>query len=182
MNQNLTVGMQPFLIGRGTLGRAAGTIIRPMLAAYIDSRAADRTVRLSLQGVTGIDAGFAAEAVVALFARYRGKRAMFLADVTDPDTFENVAAAAEKAKEPITVHGGGAVSIIGPTPPRSLREVLEYALARPQVRVGEYARQTGISSQNVSNKFRELWQQGFLLRSETKAASGGVEYIYRRIG
>jgi hypothetical protein len=182
MNQIVSVRVQSFIVGRGTLGRGAGAIIRPMLVADIDHKPADSTVRISLQGVTRIDAGFAAEALVALFTQYRGKRAMFLADVTDPDTYENIAAAAERAKEPITVQHRSGVHIIGLTPSRSLREALEFALARPQVRVGEYARHAGISSQNASNKFRQLWQQGFLMRNEVLAASGGVEYIYRRIG
>jgi ribulose bisphosphate carboxylase small subunit len=182
MNQNVTVRVQAFLVGRGTLGRAAGAAIRHRLIAEIDSKPADGTVRVSLQGVSKIDAGFAAEAVVALFTHYRGKRALYLADVADPDTLENVVAAAERAKSPITLHDRDGVRVIGLTPPKSLRKALEFALARPEVRVGEYARQASITPQNTSNKFRALWQQGYLVRSEAKAPSGGVEYIYQRIG
>jgi predicted transcriptional regulator len=30
-------------------------------------------------------------------------------------------------------------------------------------------------------KFKQLWEQGFLLRQESTADSGGLEYVYRRI-
>jgi predicted transcriptional regulator len=30
-------------------------------------------------------------------------------------------------------------------------------------------------------KFKQLWEQGFLLRQESSADSGGVEYLYRLI-
>jgi predicted transcriptional regulator len=31
-------------------------------------------------------------------------------------------------------------------------------------------------------KFKQLWEQGFLLRRESVADSGGVEFVYQRIG
>ena len=31
-------------------------------------------------------------------------------------------------------------------------------------------------------KFKQLWEQGFLLRQESTADTGGVEYVYHRIG
>ena len=39
-----------------------------------------------------------------------------------------------------------------------------------------------VSLTNASNKFKQLWQQGFLLRQERAAETGGVEYVYYRIG
>jgi hypothetical protein len=182
MNMVVTVRAKPLVIGRGTLGRKAGAVIRDMLFAAIAAKSADAAVKLSFQGVDKIDAAFAAEAVVAVFAQFRGKRALFLADVGDPDTFENIAAAAERAKEPITLHDGAGVQVIGLAPTRGTREALAYALARSEVRIGEFRRQTGISAQNASNKFKQLWRQGFLLRRQIVAASGAPEFVYRRIG
>jgi hypothetical protein len=182
MNEIITVRVQPCTMGRGTLGRTAGAVIRAMLIAAIDGKPGDSAVKLSLQGVDKIDTGFAAEAVVALFAHYRGKRAMVLADVGDPDTFENIAAAAERANEPITLHEGSGVRVIGRAPTRGTRAALDFALARPEVRAADYARDAGITAQNASNKFKQLWQQGFLLRTAGTSASGGAEHTYRRIG
>jgi len=39
-----------------------------------------------------------------------------------------------------------------------------------------------MSVANASNKFRQLWEKGFLLRREEVAESGGMEYTYFRIG
>ena len=39
-----------------------------------------------------------------------------------------------------------------------------------------------MSIANASTKFKQLWEQGFLLRQESVADSGGVEFVYQRIG
>jgi hypothetical protein len=50
------------------------------------------------------------------------------------------------------------------------------------VRAVEFAQATpDMSIANASTKFKQLWEQGFLLRRETTAESGGVEYVYCRI-
>lgn len=182
MNEIETLRLQPYLVGRDTLGRAAGAVIRPKLAACIDAKPGAATIRLSLQGVKKIDVGFAAEAIIALFAQYRGARPMFLVDVGDRDVLENIEAAAERADVPVTIWEGQIVQVIGCTPPRRVREALAFALARSEALAGDFARHTGMSVQNASNLFKQLWEQGFLLRSEGIAPSGGPEFTYRRIG
>jgi hypothetical protein len=58
MNNTHTLRVHPFLVGRETIGRAAGVVIRPLLTAYIDARPAAEVMRLSLLGVRKVDVGF----------------------------------------------------------------------------------------------------------------------------
>ncbi len=46
----------------------------------------------------------------------------------------------------------------------------------------EIAEKAGLSIANASTKFKQLWEQGFLMRNESVADSGGVEFLYQRIG
>ncbi|MEZ5687838.1 MAG: hypothetical protein R3E21_03480 [Caenibius sp.] len=67
-------------------------------------------------------------------------------------------------------------------PVRGSREALAYALARDAVRTADYAAASGLSAANASTRLKQLWEQGVLMRDERSAASGGTEYVYRRIG
>ena len=51
------------------------------------------------------------------------------------------------------------------------RAATEFAAATPKMSIA-----------NASTKFKQLWEQGFLLRREDVAESGGVEFTYYRIG
>jgi predicted transcriptional regulator len=55
-------------------------------------------------------------------------------------------------------------------------------MGRPQTRAAEFAAEKGISIANASMKFKQLWDQGFLLRRESTSDTGGVEFVYQRIG
>src|SRR3546814_15788068 len=74
--------------------------------------------------------------------------------------------------------------MVGGEPSPGNREALAYALSLPKAKAAEFAEQSkaNISIANASTKFKQLWEQGFLMRSEGAADSGGVEFEYRRIG
>lgn len=182
MNEIEILRVQPFLVGRETLGRTAGAVVRPKLISHIEGKRNAAVIQISLQGVRKIDVGFATEAIIAVFAQYRGVRPLCLIDVRDADVLENVTAAAERAGEPVTLWEGQTVRVIGRTPPRRVGEALEFALSRAEVRAGDFARHAGITVQNASNLFKQLSEEGLLLRQEGIAPSGGAEYTYRRIG
>ncbi|HKV08338.1 MAG TPA: DNA-binding protein, partial [Thermoanaerobaculia bacterium] len=57
-----------------------------------------------------------------------------------------------------------------------------FALERTGARASEFAAAAQISLTNASTKLKQLWEQGFLLRRENLAPSGGIEFEYFRIG
>lgn len=78
---------------------------------------------------------------------------------------------------------GKAARLIGAEPTQGCREAFQFALQRQQARAAEFAEsKKDISIANASTKFKQLWEQGFLLRQESTADTGGVEYVYHRIG
>lgn len=135
-----------------------------------------------MDGVKQVDASFASEAIVELIRRYRGIKGICLIDLVDPEMKFNIELAAERVSLPVAVWKDGSIEMIGGKPSPGNREALQFALERPQARAAEFADHANFSIANASTKFKQLWEQGFLVRSESAADSGGVEFVYRRIG
>ncbi|MDQ2886751.1 MAG: DNA-binding protein, partial [Chloroflexota bacterium] len=71
--------------------------------------------------------------------------------------------------------------ILGPRPSVGLQDMLSYVLSVPVARTSEAATALDLKIPNASNKLKQLWQEGYILRREQSANSGGVEYEYVRI-
>lgn len=164
-------------------GRAAGRETYRRLTEFVETNAGVLIFRVSTMGVGRIDISFASETVVELARRYRGKKGFCFVGLIDPDQRENWAAAAQRAAQPIMSwdERGGCLTV-GPEPSQGNGDAFQFALAKPEARAAEYAAaRRNISITNASSKFKQLWEQGFLLRRESAAESGGVEYVYFRI-
>jgi hypothetical protein len=164
-------------------GRAQGREVYRRLLDFVEGNAGVVVFRVSTEGVRRVDISFASETIVELARRYKGSKGFCLVDLDDADIVENWEAAATKKGQPIAVWAKGNGRVIGAEPSQGNRAALAFALSRPQVRAAEFAEATrGMSIANASTKFKQLWEQGFLLRRESVADSGGVEFVYQRIG
>lgn len=177
-----TLRLRNLMAGPEGWGRAAGIKMQQALRTRIDAAPAPDLVRLSLDGVTRLDVTFAAEALVAQVRHYRGVRSLCVVDLPHEDVTENVAAAADRMAVPVTLWRGEAVQMAGPVPGASVREALDFALGRPRTCTRDLAATLGLSVTNASTRLKLLWEQGYLMRAEIAAASGGTEFIYARIG
>ena len=163
-------------------GRQSGRIVYQRLLAHVEATPGVIVFRFSFEGIRRLDISFVSETVVELAKRYRGVKGFCLADLADIDLIENIEAAAVRKAQPLVVWTGDKARVIGPDASQGNREALAFALSRPLVRAAEFAQATrDMLIANASTKFRQLWEQGFLLRREATAESGGVEYVYFRI-
>ena len=136
-----------------------------------------------MKDVKRVDISFASETVVEIARRYRGSKGFCLIDLTDPDLIENWDAAAARKGQPLLVWEGRTGRLIGAEPTQGCREAFQFALRHPTVRAAEFAEsKSDMTIANASMKFKQLWEQGFLLRRESAANSGGVEFVYQRVG
>lgn len=164
-------------------GRNQGREVYQKLLDEVEKRAGVLILKVSLEGVHRVDISFASETVVELARRYRGTKGFCFIDLTDPDMRENWEAAAARKSQPIMVWEGRQGQVIGIEPSQGLSGAFRFALERPHVRAAEFAAVTpGMSIANASSKFKQLQEQGFLLRRDDVAESGGVEFVYYRIG
>jgi len=161
-------------------GREAGRLTFPRLVSFVEQHAGVLIFRVSLAGVRRIDISFASETIVQLARRYRGDRGFCFIDLIDIDQRENFEAAAQRAKQPLLLwNKNGNPEVLGVEPSQGIADALRFALIRKKARAADYANSSrNVSLTNASTKFKQLWEQGFLLRSETGAPSGGVEYVY----
>ena len=163
-------------------GRQQGREVYQRMLHFVEENPGVLIFRVSMKGVNRVDISFASETVVELARRYRGKKGFCLVDLTDPDMIENLDAAAEKKDQPMMVWQDKSARLIGAEPSEGTRGAFEFAMGRTYTRAAEFAARRGITIANASMKFRQLWEQGFLLRRELAADTGGVEYVYQKIG
>jgi hypothetical protein len=162
-------------------GREQGRKVYQRLLNWVEDNPGVLVFHVSMRGVNRLDISFSSETVIELARRFRGRKGFCLVDLADRDLIENLDAAAEKKEQPMLVWHGKSADLIGPTPSEGTREAFGFAMARKECRAAEFAQDRGLSIANASSKFKQLWKQGFLLRREAAAGSGGVEFIYQRI-
>ena len=184
MNEKLaTIRLYDFMSTPEGWGRDQGRKVYPKLIAFVEAAPGIMIFKVSLDGVKRVDISFASETVVELARRYRGQKGFCFIDLTDQDMLENWEAAAARKEQPIMVWRGKKGRVIGVEPSRGSLDAFRFALARERTRATEFAAATPhMSIANASTKFKQLWEQGFLLRREDIAESGGVEFTYYRIG
>lgn len=181
MNENSQLLLREFMTEDDGWGRPAGRETFAKILSFVESRPGVVVFRVSLKGVRRVDISFASETIVEMARKYRTFKGFCFADLEDADQQENWNAAADRAKQPLFKWEGELPAIIGPQPSQGTVDALQFALLRPEVRAAEFAAESGTSITNASTKFKQLWDQGFLLRTERNAESGGVEFVYRRI-
>jgi hypothetical protein len=163
-------------------GREEGRQVFQRLLDTVEAAWDCSVFRVSMRGVDRADISFASETLVELARRFRRVKGFCLVDLTDLDVKENFEAAAARKAQPLIVWTGEIASVLGVQPSQGARDALDFALQRPQTRAAEFvAERSGLTIANASMKFKQLWEQGFLLREESAADSGGVEYVYSRI-
>jgi hypothetical protein len=179
VNEAVELRLRTFMNSNEGWGRDAGREVYRALVDFVESKAGKIVFRVSLTGVKRVDISFASETIVELARRYRGRKGFCFTDLEDRDMEENWSAAAERAKQPLINWSGGKWRVLGPQPSQGVADAFRFALTKGEPRASDYAASAkDISITNASNKFKQLWENGFLLRREATAESGGVEFVY----
>lgn len=162
-------------------GNDQGRSLFPKLQEVIEKNPAELVFNISLSGIKRTDVSFPREGVVQLAKLYRGSRGFCLIDIRNKDLIDNWDAAALKLNQPLTMWEGEKYRLIGPAPSEGVREMLDFVLSVPKTTTNESAATLRIKISNASNKLKKLWEEGFILRRERPAPTGGVEHEYFRI-
>lgn len=180
---SLELRLRDFMESDEGWGRDAGRVTCQKLVRFVEKNPGVQVFRVTLSGVRRVDISFASETIIELARKYRGQKGFCFVDLTDADQRENWEAAAFRAKQPLmSWSGGGKGSVLGIAPSQGTTEAFAFAVKKTETRAAEYAAiEKNVSITNASTKFKQLWEQGFLLRREAAAESGGVEYVYFRV-
>ena len=156
-------------------GERVGAEIR----AFVFNRPEVDIFSISLKGIRRLDASFPREAFTMLARDQVGKHGFFVSNVSNDVILDNIRAGADKLGFPI--HAGlddGKVAILGPSPKRTQKQLYDYVAMKRWVATSEVAEKFDLKINNASNKLKELVGEGFLLRKEGVAETGGVEFHY----
>lgn len=163
-------------------GRTEGREVYLKFIDFLENHPGVLVFKVSLEGIRRFDISFASETIVEAARRYRGNKGFCIIDPKNPDLLENLEAAAQRKDQPLMVTSDGKFRVIGVMPSQGNLDALSFALERPTSRVADFVSLAkGTSLTNASNKFRQLWEKGFLLRREEVAESGGLQFTYLRI-
>ena len=183
MNQeSILVRMRDLIDRDDAWGTDVGRRARSQLTKLVSNLPAGSIVRISMSDVRLTDSSFARESVIRYAQDERGTYGFCLTDIMpESDLHFNWQTVAEKAEQPIAVWYGISWHFIGPEPTGAHREVLDKVMAHDRITAGQIAVELGQSVQNISNKLKALWDQGYILRTSVTASSGGHEFEYYRI-
>ncbi len=182
MNQKpLMITLRKYTKDDHVFGNRVGKEIYQKLLEIVESHPGQKVFEVSLAGIIATDSSFPRESIVSLAKQLRGERGFFLTGITSKDLIDNWSYAANAKDQPLVIWTGNSYELIGPTITSAARTLIEFVLSHGSVTASKVAQEHHISVQNASTKLKKLVNQGFILRSEEVAETGGVEYIYHSI-
>jgi hypothetical protein len=178
LKQGMTIKLREFMDREDGWGTDEGQEVFLRLSRFIQDHPATTVFHVSLDGVRRTDASFPRESVMEVARKLRKKAGFCLFDVDNQDLLDNWDAAALKKEQPIFVWLKKGHRLLGPQPSPGTAEVLDFTLEKTQTRAADVSKELGLKIPNASMKLKQLWEQGFVLRREDVADTGGIEYIY----
>ena len=185
MNQTgspMTICLNDLTDDNRPFGNLQGKKVFLQLCEIVEA-AKDTTVfNISLEGIVATDASFPRESVISAARYYRGQYHFFLSKITNRDLIDNWKYAAMAKEQPLVIwNDDGSYEVIGPEMTESAAELLNYVLSKRQVSTVQVAADLSISVPNASTRLKRLVAEGYLLRKEQTADTGGLEYGYSAI-
>lgn len=163
-------------------GNSIGREILSKMRDYIESNNNIVVFEISFEGIEFIDASFSRESIIYLAQFYKGKKGFYISNLFDQDLIDNISYAAIALDQPITLKNKDNETIlIGPMPTKSNLEIYNFVKKKKQVTTSQLASTFDLSVQNASIKLKKLVDEGYILRFEEIAESGGIEYLYKSI-
>jgi len=182
MKQNpVKINLRDFTNSDHPFGNIQGREVYRKLVEFIDKHATQSIFGISLQEIKATDASFPRESVISIAKQYCGEKGFYLEGIKDRDLIDNWNYAAAAKKQPLVIWNDDDYELIGPEVSSSIRTLLDYIFKNQEVTAARVSNDLDMSVQNASTKLKKLATQGFVMRCEESAESGGVEYIYRSI-
>ena len=182
MNQNsVVVKLRAFTDSERPFGNSEGKAVFRKLADYIEQHPQTKVFGVSFDEIEATDASFPRESVVSVAKQFRGDRGIYLLDIKDRDLIDNWSYAARAKDQPLTIWNGAEHEVIGPELSAATRSLVDYVLDKGSVLASQAAADLDMTVQNASTRLKNLVKDGYLLRAEEVAETGGIEFKYRAI-
>lgn len=179
MNQNsIVVNLRRFTDSERPFGNIQGKVVFRKLADFVEQHAATKIVGVSLEDIEATDASFPRESVVSLAKHLRGEVGIYLLGLHNRDLIDNWDYAARAKDQPLVIWRDSGYEVIGPEQTPATKQLVDYVLERGAVLASQAAADLNLSVQNASTRLKNLVKDGYLMRVEEAAATGGIEFQY----
>ena len=166
------------------IGDEEGKLIFDKLVFFIDHKPQYKIFYIFIKDVV-FDASFAREALVRLAKHYRKKKGICLLDADMEMLRLNLLAPVLSLDQPMPYYSGGVFDHIKTdkigVPSKTNLPIFKFVFDNGTTSASEVAEHFDHKVNNASTKLKSLYEEGFLLRTEDKSDSGGVEYQYYAI-
>lgn len=177
----MVVKLRDFTDSDRPFGNSQGKAVFRGLADFVEAHPTVRVFGISLAGIEATDASFPRESVISLAKQLRGEKGIYLTDLHNRDLIDNWSYAALAKSQPLIVWTGQEFEIIGPEMNQATKTLVTYVLQQSKVTASQVAADLGLSVQNASTRLKNLVLQGYFLRIEEVADTGGIEFRYLAI-
>lgn len=183
MNEKIpTIDFSKCTRAKNPYGSPSGKIAHANLLAEIENLGKVNVVGISFRGLDGADVSFLREALVYAIKRYKNEISFFVIDLPDEDIVANLQAAALSGGQPVTYWSNNECRFLGLEPSSSSRTLLDFIAAHHSSTTAKVAEALSISVQNASTRLKRLYEEGYVMRIEETAETGGREFVYRVAG
>lgn len=162
-------------------GNSEGKAVFQKLADAVAQNPNIDVFGISLDGIEATDASFPRESVISLAKQLRGEKGFYLKCLENRDLVDNWWYAAKAKEQPLVIWCDDDFEVIGPEINQSAVDLVSYVLKKGSVLASQAAADLNISVPNASTRLKNLVSQGYLMRCEGVAESGGLEFKYSAI-
>jgi hypothetical protein len=183
MNQNASImKLYEFSQNEKPYGNETGKKVFSQMREHVEKHKNIMIFEISFERIKFADSSFARESLILLAQLYKGKKGFFISNLYDPDVIDNIDYAAVALNQPLTIKLKDEINLLGPALTKSNLEIFNFVKNKKQVTTSQLASSMNLSVQNASSKLKKLVDDGYILRFEETAESGGIEFIYQFIG
>jgi len=159
-------------------GTSLGREVFHQILELIDKNPTCNIFDISLDGIEATDVSFPRESVLKASKMFKGEKWFVLSGMTSDDLFDSWSYVASKAEQPIRVIDGNACRFIGPKITDEKAKLLQIVFEAKTITTAAMAKVMGVSAQNASTRLKKLSSEGYLMREQLTAESGGKEFQY----
>lgn len=182
MKQNSKkINLRDFTSDSHPFGNVEGKEVFRKLVSFVEAQPCHDIFGISLTGIEATDASFPRESVIAVAKQFRGQKGFFLTDISDRDLIDNWNYAAQAKEQPLVIWKDDQFEIIGPELNSAAKVLVQYVLTHRSVLASQTAEDLSLSVQNASTRLKNLVAQGYIVRREDVADTGGIEFKYQAI-
>ncbi|SEM92828.1 winged helix-turn-helix transcriptional regulator [Pseudomonas sp. ok266] len=176
------IALRDFTEESNPYGTSRGRETYTKLLNRIDKIKDASTIGISFSELAAADISFLRESLIYTVKRYSKEITFFAFNFQDEDIFANLDGAAVSAEQHLTCWVNGQCRFAGPRPTASSKALLDMVISHRSTTTAKVAEELNISVQNASTRLKRLAEEGFLLRVEEAADTGGKEFVYQVAG